>query len=172
VNSAVQGDPSLSQAFVVELLPATADPNGEDRLNHIAAVCIDGASPPLVSPTAVASSATLHSGVAKLVKEFKQIDTTKAIRAAEEELAPARKTLHTLLYDANLISIGPVAMFDVARLSGAGGALTGLGIGGGVRVILASSVSFTVGYVANPRRRGVQPPGAFLFSMQFRDLFE
>src|SRR4029078_13452162 len=118
--------------------------------------------PPLVSPAAVTLTASLRAGVAKLVKEFQQIDTTKPIRAAEEELAPARQTLRTLLYDANLISIGPVAMFEVARLSGARGTQTGLGLGAGVRVILASSVSFTAGYVANPCRREAQPAGAFL----------
>jgi hypothetical protein len=172
VTSVVQGDISLSQAFVVELLPETVDPNGEDRLNRIGAVCTRGADPPLASPAASGSLAALHAGVVKLVAEFRLIDTTKAARAAEEELAPARTTLHTLLYDANLISIGPVAMFDVARLSGAEGTLTGVGIGGGVRAILASSVSFTVGYVANPRRHSGQPAGALQFSMQLRDLFE
>ena len=50
-------------------------------------------------------------------REFRQIDKPKAEAAAKQELGIADRTLHTLLYQANIFSVGPAFMFDVAPSS-------------------------------------------------------
>ena len=46
------------------------------------------------------------------------------------------------------------------------------GVRGGVRFTLVSTVSFTLGYAANPHSRPNEGPGAFFFSLTTRNLFE
>jgi hypothetical protein len=88
-------------------------------------------------------------------------------------MAYVKRTVHTLVYELNLMSVSPVLMLDVAHIGPASSRLgTRYGIGGGLRISLANSVDFTAGYLANPRRLADEPPGAFFFSMQFKDLFQ
>ena len=116
-------------------------------------------------------AAKLRSAIDTISTEYQQIDLALASRVAEAEIAPAKRIVNTLMYEANILSVGPVAMFDVARLSDGGRHATGIGIGGGIRAIIASSFSVTVAYVANLRRDDWPDAGVLLFSMAFRDLF-
>ena len=119
-----------------------------------------------------AATGELKEEVAGIVREFRQINKQKAETAAAQELGIAKRTLHTLLYQANIFSAGPAFMFDVARLNHAGAPLTRYGVGGGIRMTLVSTVNFTVGYVANPTRLPNESRGAFTVSMQFRDFLQ
>jgi hypothetical protein len=84
-----------------------------------------------------------------------------------------KRTVHALVYELNLVSVSPVVMFDVAHIGPASSRLgTRYGIGGGIRLSLANSLDFTAGYLASPHRLAGEPPGAFFFSMQFKDVFQ
>jgi hypothetical protein len=163
--------PGNAVGTVVLLLPEAVDSNGEDQLNAILELCTAGAAPPLAGPPVAALAAKLRSAIDTISTEYQQIDVAQARRTAEAEIAPAKRIVNTLMYEANILSVGPVAMFDAARLSDGGRHATGIGVGGGIRATIASSFSVTVAYVANLHRNDWPHAGAFLFSMEFRDLF-
>jgi hypothetical protein len=147
-------------------------PDDEDRLNAVIEACRDLAAAP--GNTAIAQAAErLRAAATNLFNEFGQIDDGMAARGAEAEMGYVRRILDTLLYEANLFALSPVAMFDVARVWSSGGPdVTRFGAGGGLRLTLISHVSFTAGYLVNPRRESNEPRGAFSFSLGFRDLFQ
>ena len=142
----------------------------EDRLNKVHTACLQGLnSPQDVQITAAAESVEeIHS---EMEKEFALIDQSVASKQAESEMSYVKRTLNSILYEMNFLSLGPMLMFDVAHTGPAGSKLgTRYGIGGGLRFTLVSHVDFTVGYAANPKRITGEAPGAFFFSMRFKDL--
>jgi hypothetical protein len=142
----------------------------EDRLNKVHTACLQGLnSPQDVQITAAAESVEeIHS---EMEKEFALIDQSVASKQAESEMSYVKRTLNSILYEMNFLSLGPMLMFDVAHMGPAGSKLgTRYGIGGGLRFTLVSHVDFTVGYAANPKRITGEAPGAFFFSMRFKDL--
>jgi hypothetical protein len=108
-----------------------------------------------------------------LQTEFSGINQTNAQTKAAGDMAFVRRTLQTLFHDANLVSVGPVAVFDLAQISPSGPGVGGTryGPGGGIRLEFASSVNFTAGYARNLSPRAGEGSGAVFFSMGFRDLF-
>ena len=106
--------------------------------------------------------------------EYAKVDNDLARGKARAEMKSPRRTLNTLLRDINVVSISPVVLFDAARLGGSRGAFRGTryGIGGGLRFSLVSHVNLTVAYAANPDRAPGESRGAFVFTMQFRDVLE
>ena len=142
----------------------------EDRLNKVHTACLQGLnSLQDVQITAAAESVEeIHS---EMEKEFALIDQSVASKQAESEMSYVKRTLNSILYEMNFLSLGPMLMFDVAHTGPAGSKLgTRYGIGGGLRFTLVSHVDFTVGYAANPKRITGEAPGAFFFSMRFKDL--
>ncbi|HEY6804379.1 MAG TPA: hypothetical protein VI306_12445 [Pyrinomonadaceae bacterium] len=133
--------------------------NGADMLNGDQAIATAGASVEKIRVT--------------MESEFSKIDEAAATRKAKEDMAFARRTINTILYDVNLYSVSPVFVFDMARLSakkaGLGG--TRYGPGGGLRFELVSAVNFTGGYAWNVNRGPGEAKGTFFFSMGVRDLF-
>jgi hypothetical protein len=150
----------------------TADPD-EDRLNRVRAACLTDLNGRLQSPALASEAETLERIHLAMEADYAKIDQGVASRRAETEMAYVKRTVHTLVSELNLMSVSPVLMLDVAHIGPASSRLgTRYGIGGGLRVSLANSVDFTAGYLANPRRLADEPPGAFFFSMQFKDLFQ
>jgi hypothetical protein len=143
----------------------------EDRLTKVVSRCND-----LISGLGAGSNIDLEPIRAvqdKLQAEFSQINQKTARTKAISDMAFVRRTLDTLFHEANLISVGPVAIFDVARIgpTGPGFGGTRFGPGGGVRLELASSVNFTAGYARNLSPRPGEGAGAIFFSIGMRDLF-
>lgn len=146
---------------------------GEDRLRTVRAACVEGLNAELRDPAIAQPGAALEAIRADMEREYALIDQAAATRQAEREMAFVRRTLNTVIDDLNIISISPVLMLDVAHLGPADSRLgTRYGVGGGLRLTLANSFDLTVGYLANPKRLRGEPPGAFFFSMQFKDLLE
>ena len=141
------------------LLPI--DPQ-EDRLSKVVEACKVEAVKPI---------AKLRD---EMHAEFKQIDRDAAREKAKSEMSYVRRVLDTILKEMNIVSTGPVAVFDVARIGPAAGPLGGVryAVGLGARFTLVSHVSLTGGYAWNPDRRPGEGPGAAFFSLRFRDLFE
>jgi len=93
----------------------------------------------------------------------------RADARANKDFAVAERPLDTFLYQLNIYSVAPVAVFDVARVwpSGVG---TRYALGGGMRLSLVS-VNFTVGYAANLSRLPGEGPGALFFKLDVTNLF-
>ena len=150
----------------------TVDPD-EDRLRKVRAACVTDLDARLTAAELTAAADRLEQIRLDMEAAYARIDQAQASRRAQTEMAFVRRTVNTLVHELNLVSVSPVLMFDVAHLGPADERLgTRYGIGGGLRVSLASSVDFTAGYLANPRRLPGEPAGAFFFSMQFKDIFQ
>jgi len=93
----------------------------------------------------------------------------RANQRADKDFAAAEKVLNTFLYQLNIYSVAPVAVFDAARMwpSGIG---TRYAVGGGVRLSLVV-VNLTIGYAANPLRRPGEGPGALFLKLDVTNLF-
>ena len=108
-----------------------------------------------------------------MIAEFKQIDEAKSEKRASADMAFTRRTLNTLFNDVNIYSISPVFVFDVARIGPREGLLGGTryGPGGGVRLELATTAHFTLGYAWNVKRGPGEGRGNLFFAIGVRDLF-
>ena len=153
------------------LVPMSEHENGEDRLQTTVVACRT-LNQQLHDSVVEAALNRLATTTSSLVSAFHQLDRTKADAAAGQELAPAKQILHRLLYQLNLFSVGPVFLFDAARLSDGPSVLNRYGTGGGLRFTLASSVNMTIGYLTNHNRLPGESPGAFTASLQFRDFLQ
>jgi hypothetical protein len=143
----------------------------EDRLNKVRSACLEGLNSRLQDVQITAAAEGLEEIHSEMEKEFALIDQSAASKQAESEMSYVKRTLNSILYEMNFLSLGPMLMFDVAHMGPAGSKLgTRYGIGGGLRFTLVSHVDFTIGYAANPKRITGEPPGAFFFSMRFKDL--
>ena len=143
----------------------------EDRLNKVRTACLEGLNSRLQDVQITAAAEGLEEIHSEMEKEFALIDQSAASKQAESEMSYVKRTLNSILYEMNFLSLGPMLMFDVAHMGPAGSKLgTRYGIGGGLRFTLVSHVDFTVGYAANPKRITGEAPGAFFFSMRFKDL--
>ncbi len=135
--------------------------------------CVEDANSQLHSAAITKAGEKLTEVQRQLREQFAKIDRAAAEKKAGKEFSLVEHTVHTFLYDLNLISISPVAIFDVARIGPSKADTAGglrYGVGGGVRFSLVSSVNWTLGYAWNPGHRPGEGPGAFFFGLQFRDL--
>lgn len=97
----------------------------------------------------------------------------RAVDKATEDLVLAERTIHTLFHEVNLISVGPVFVFDTGAIGPSAPGLSTLryGIGGGARVTIASTVRFTLGYAVNANRGTNEGRGALFASLEVLDIF-
>jgi hypothetical protein len=121
-----------------------------------------------------ASSASLDSLHKNMESEFSQIDQGKASAQAEQTMAFPRRTLNTIFNEVNIYSVSPVFVFDVAKIGPeqAGVAGVRLGPGAGLRLELASTAHFTIGYAWNVRQGPGEGSGTVFFSIGVRDIFQ
>lgn len=167
-KSALAASDSKQYGLVSALL--RVDPT-EDRLSRTIATCGDLNSH-LKDLTSV--------NVTPLIKEqilienaFISIDHNQAQKKAKSDMAFVSRTIHTLFNEVNLASVGPVAIVDFAHIGPTGSGVNGTryGPGGGLRLELASAVSFTVAYARNVIGNSGEGSGALVFSITMRDLF-
>ncbi|HEX7232358.1 MAG TPA: hypothetical protein VF452_18345, partial [Candidatus Binatia bacterium] len=141
----------------------------EDRLNRVRSACLDGLNSQLHNAQITTAAESLEQIHSDMENQFSLIDQSTASKQAESEMSYVKRTLNSILYEMNFLSLGPILMFDVAHLGPAGSTLgTRYGIGGGLRFTLVSHVDFAIGYAANPKRIAGESPGAFFFSMRFK----
>jgi hypothetical protein len=93
----------------------------------------------------------------------------RADQRAAHDFSTVDQVLHTVLYELNIYSIAPVAIFDAARVWPAGTG-TQYAAGTGVRLSLVN-VNFTLGYAFNPRPGAGQAKGAMFLQLDVADLF-
>ena len=96
----------------------------------------------------------------------------RAEARARKELAFARRVVDSLLHQVNIVSVSPLAMFDVAKFGWSEGTPSSVrySAGPGIRLTLVN-VNFSVGYSFNIHRVSNAPRGALLFQFSVSDLF-
>lgn len=102
-----------------------------------------------------------------------KIDREQARRLAEETMAFPARVVQTVFDEMTVFSLSPLVLFDAGRIGPetAGWSSTRYSAGGGVRLTLASSVSFEAGYAWNLRPREWEGRGALFLRLRFLDLF-
>jgi hypothetical protein len=148
-------------------------PNDDDRLGTVQQYCGDNLNANLNNPILATDLAEVANQRTALLTNLQKIDVPGAEKKAAADLSLAHKILSTLFTEVNIVSPAPVVVLDTARIGPAQPQFgsTRIGPGGGVRLGLASSVDFTLGYAANIFREPGEDHGAVFFSMRFRDLF-
>lgn len=162
--------------YVATLLKPPATPEaaggseGDNVLTKVVERCGDLAS---AVPGAGINVGPISSAQNDIEASFARVNQAGAKEKAKSDMAFVRRTLNTLFHDADLFSVGPVAIVDIAQIgpTGPGVGGTRYGPGGGVRLELASTVDFTVGYARNLSPGPGEGAGAIFFSIGMRDLF-
>src|SRR5207302_1719282 len=94
---------------------------------------------------------SLESSRQKIQNDLAFVDTRAAQARADADFATAKRVLNAFLYELNIYSVAPVAIFDIARVWPTATAAR-YAVGGGLRLSLVN-VNFTLGYAASPVRR-------------------
>ena len=147
-------------------------PTGTNLLVKAAAACTDAGNATAPSPQIAQLGAALQASADQLAAWF-VADTDLAKAAAEREIQPVRRIVHTLFNEMNTVAVSPLLLLDVVTLGPrlAAAPRTRVGVGTGVRVTLVDSVDFSLGYMANLRRQAGEARGAFFMAMEFKDPF-
>jgi hypothetical protein len=114
---------------------------------------------------------SVRERIADIIKN--DVNHAKVERLAKADSQVVKRALDAFANEINLFSIDPLVMFDQAwvRTGPAGTpALLRYAAGGGVRITLASTVSFQAGYAVNVNRGMGEPRGAVFFGLRFFDL--
>jgi hypothetical protein len=107
-----------------------------------------------------------------IAAQLAKIDTASARREAEREMEFPRIVIRKSFDEMTFVSISPVFVFDVGRLSDLEGrSSVRYSVGGGLRLTIASIVSFELGYAQNLKRQPGDGPGALFFATRFIDVF-
>jgi hypothetical protein len=161
--------PISAFGYVADLLP-----DGDNPIADIVSKCR-----PLAEAASVPSIATViddfDRASAVIPAEYQKIDVNAATASANADTKFVRRTLDIITKQMNITAVSPVFVFDVARLGpNPNGASFGnrYAVGGGLRVTLLSTVSFTIGYAANVRPRPGEGKGALFLSFTTRNLLE
>ena len=100
-----------------------------------------------------------------------RVDHQAVERRADEDFAIVDRALTAFVHEINLVSVDPVVLFDTAYIGPtASSAFVRHSVGGGLRVTLGSTASFTLGYAANLNRAAGEPRGSLFFELKVFDL--
>jgi len=148
-------------------------PVDTDALQLVHTACAAGLSQALDDPGVRSAVADVDASRNVMLQAFNAINQKAAKKKSAGDIAFVNRTLNTLFKDCDIYSIGPVGVFDAASIGPQKGTLGGsrIGPGGGVRVELASSATFTLGYAWNVNRQPGEGEGALFFAIGVRDLF-
>ncbi|HJZ98617.1 MAG TPA: hypothetical protein VKE70_19035, partial [Candidatus Solibacter sp.] len=161
--------PISAFGYIADLLP-----DGDNPIADVLAKCrplADAASAPAIK----AAADDFDSASAVIRAENQKIDVNAATSLANADTRFVKRTLDIITNQMTITSVSPVFVFDVARLGpDLNGASFGnrYAVGGGVRVTLLSTVSFTIGYAANVHPRPGEGKGALFLSFTTRNLLE
>jgi len=161
--------PISAYGYVADLLP-----DGDNSIADVLAKCrplADAASAPSIKTAAD----EFDSASAAIPAENQKIDVAGATSRANADTKFVKRTLDIITNQMTITSVSPVFVFDVARLGpNPSGASFGnrYAVGGGLRVTLLSTVSFTIGYAANVHPRPGEGKGALFLSFTTRNILE
>ena len=170
IGSAISPQGADPYGLIASVL--SEDPD-EIQLLKVTEACERDLNSSLQDETVRAATTRVETLRKSLIAEFNQIDEAKSEKKASEDMAFTRRTLKTLFNDVNIYSISPVFVFDVARIGPRSGSIGGTryGPGGGIRLELATTAHFTLGYAWNVKRGPGEGRGNLFFAIGVRDLF-
>ena len=144
-----------------------------DTLGQIQQTCVAVLNQRLNDAGIRSAAAAVDASRTAILDEYNAIDQAAATRKAKGDIAFVNRTINTLFKDFNIFSIAPLGVFDSAWIGPSRNGLGGnrIGPGGGLRVEVASSATFTLGYAWNVNRMPGEGNGALFFSLGVRDLF-
>jgi hypothetical protein len=144
-----------------------------DDLGSVQSSCVGEVNVQLKDPAIQAAAAAVDTARTAVLADFTAIDQQRAAVKASNDMAFVRRTLDTFFHHLNIVSAGPVAVFDTAWIGPAKGTFGGnrIGPGGGVRVQFASTANITAGYAWNIDRKPGEGVGALFVSIGVRDIF-
>lgn len=147
-------------------------PTGTNLLVKAVAACADVFNATAHSPQIAQLGAALRASADQLAAWF-VADADLAKAAADREIQPVRRIVHTLFNEMNMVAVSPLLLLDVVTLGPrpAGAPRTRIGLGTGLRATLVDSVDFSLGYMVNLRRQAGEARGAFFLTMEFKDPF-
>ncbi|MEO8592242.1 MAG: hypothetical protein ABI759_02875 [Candidatus Solibacter sp.] len=149
-------------------------PDPEERgIPVIVKVCLEDLNGTLKDPALTRLGDELKEHQRVIAEQVGKIDTAKAKRLAAETMAFPAQVVHTVFDEMTVVSASPVAILDAGRIGPATAGQTSArySVGGGLRLTLASSVSFEIGYAWNVHPRPWEGRGALFMGIRFIDLF-
>lgn len=166
VQDAAEGSLGTAYEDLEDLIPGADSP-----LSQVVSSCQEA----LMSVSAdTASVRKLDPLAANLRNQLDAIDNDASAKASQF-MAYVKRLMFSVLSKVNVVSISPVAVFDVARIGPVAtqGTYSGTryGAGPGIRFTLASTVNFTAAYAWNANRHAGEAPGAFHFALTTRNIF-
>jgi hypothetical protein len=170
MNQAITPAAGDQYSSIASVLSDDEDDNELLKVNVTCERDLNGALQDETLRTATTRVETLRMA---LTAEFGQIDQAKSEKKASADMAFTRRSLNTLFKDVNIYSISPVFVFDVARIGPRSGSIGGTryGPGAGIRLELATTAHFTLGYAFNVKRGPGEGRGNLFFAIGIRDLF-
>ncbi len=170
INSAI--DPQAADQFGLLASVLSDDPD-EIQLLKVTKACTTDLNAALQDATLGGAANRVEQLRQTMTTEFNLIDANAAQKRAAADMAFTRRTLKTLFNDVNIYSLSPVVVFDVARIGPRTGSLGGTryGPGAGIRLELATTAHFTLGYAWNVKGAPGEGRGNVFFSIGIRDLF-
>jgi hypothetical protein len=170
MNQAITPTAGDQYSSIASVLSDDPDDNELLKVNTACERDLNGALRDETLRTATTRVETLRQS---LTAEFNQIDQAKSQKKASGDMAFTRRSLNTLFNDVNIYSLSPVVVFDLARIGPRSGSIGGTryGPGAGLRLELATTAHFTLGYAFNVKRGPGEGRGNLFFAIGIRDLF-
>jgi len=160
------------KTYVGKLLSEPVDED-DATLPSVIRACVDAAGSSLADAALAKSGSALVAARTAIAAQIGHIDAEAAHRQAVREMRTPRETVATVLDEMNAVAIGPLFVFDAARLgqyTAPSSHLTRYAVGTGVGLTLASSFRFSAGYVWNTNRSPTERRGAAFATIELTTL--
>ena len=160
------------KTYVGALLSEPVD-EGDATLSSVVRACVDNLTAKLGDAVLAQKGGELAATRKAIADQVAQIEVATARRLAVRDMSFARDTVRTVMDEMNAIAIGPVFVFDVARLGQhqpPASDVTRYGVGTGIRLTIASSFHFSAGYVWNANRPPAERRGAAFAALELTTL--
>lgn len=145
----------------------------ESTIPTVLHACLDDLNSSLKDVEIDRLGKTLKEQQKVITEKVDQIDSTGARTKAEQSMKFPREVIRATFDELKVVSVAPLATFDMARIGPNLPSVRAVRYspGGGIRFIVASSVSFDLGYAWNLQPRPWEGRGALFFGIRFLNLF-
>lgn len=166
---------ALREDTFIQLRAGEADPGADeseplDGVPGIARACDHALEPAQRDARVSGMSAALVAQQRQLDRALDGVDDAGIARKVAEDAGLVRRAVTAFVDEINLFSIDPVVLFDIAHLGPEPDHYVRYSAGAGLRLVLGSHASLTLGYAANLNRGRGEPHGAAVVTLQIHDL--
>jgi hypothetical protein len=165
--------PVLEEA--AEALQVVVDEQDSDAIIPVVRACVERVRAAQPDPHLDEVVADLQN-VSKVMRDLlANIDEAEVKKKVARDMALVNRVSNVFFKEASIVSIRPIVIFDIARMTGPTTATEPPGVrysvGGGLRLQFLRALNLSFGYAANPHRLPSEGPGTFFFSMDVLDVF-